>query len=918
MKAYQLSLFSNLQNIETTEMVLERKRYIQPFECVLASAELEGLLGADVTFEKAADDYVVIESDVDTTMLKRRLAYWQNLMGKEPQVPTQLLYEISDKTSLDYEALLSGHVNSTDLPKRRKLRYGPHDLHEYRGKFFPQLVKSLINAAGLEQGRLVLDPTCGSGTTNCEARSMGMKTIGLDLNPLSLLISRTKSAVLDLTPSELLSETEKIISHITLTATNSALNRWSEHDVRYLQRWFDEQALSELAQLLGIIDDCEHDGIVSLLQVCLSNIIRQVSWQKKADLRVRKEIYDYQAGMARQLFSEELTRQVGKLSRYLALLEKERPFPVAEIYEGDARKIDQLLPRAVGKCDLLITSPPYATALPYLDTDRLSLIILGLLPRSEHRAREYQMIGNREILESQRQQLWQVYQSRRAELPATVCDLIDELGAVNHQEGVGFRRRNLPALLSKYYLDMLDAMSSAHKMMRPNSFGFYVVGNNSTHVNGKKIEIPTDQFLWEIGQKAGWHQEKFLEMELLPSRDIFRKNRGSSESILVFRSTVRRTAIYGALNGKKNEVEDKAWDFHNEKTQPHLHSIHPYPARFIPQIPRKAILEYSKPGDCVLDPFCGSGTTLLESILLARTAVGVDNNAVACLVSQAKTACYTHEDVKSLNRFLNQLAFGQLTNSVNKWVPEYKNRNYWFSNEALSDLGQLKGAIARLPNPSRGLALATLSAIVVRVSYQDSDTRYTRVQKEYKQGSAFDWYQRKLSAAIKKLKQILEQPKAKASIHLADGRDLSFIDDSSIDLIVTSPPYLNAYDYHKYHRHRLHWIDGDVKFARDKEIGKHDTFTRPKANPERYFNNMEACFREWSRVLKPKAKVFIVIGDAIVGGQAVPVADRFIEILPELDLTLQKRWVRHLQTSKKSFNQRARINQEHILLFQKF
>ncbi len=141
------------------------------------------------------------------------------------------------------------------------------------------------------------------------------------------------------------------------------------------------------------------------------------------------------------------------------------------------------------------------------------------------------------------------------------------------------------------------------------------------------------------------------------------------------------------------------------------------------------------------------------------------------------------------------------------------------------------------------------------------------------------------------------------------------IDDETIDLIVTSPPYLNAYDYHKYHRHRLHWIDGDVSFARDMEIGKHDTFTRPRATPEPFFTDLRTCMREWKRVLKQGARALVVIGDAIVSKKFVPVGDRLAEIGQEMGLNLERRWVRSLSTTKKSFNQSARIKREHLLLF---
>lgn len=918
----QYSLFDGLELTSGSRITLERKPYIQPFEMVLAYAELHGLLG-DVKdnqlFKSVADEYVTLSVECDTNQLRRRLAYWQRIENGRLYPTNQVLYEYTDDDSVDKENLDRLDVEKLPLHGRRKLRYGPHDVHEYRGKFFPQLVRSLINAAGLKEGSVVLDPTSGSGTTNVEAKVLGMRSIGADLNPLSVKIARLKSSLVGISPEELSSVVQAITSslHDRGRASEAPEIRWSKKDLSYLRRWFDEKALEELAGVLQEIQS-SHSGVAEeFLLICLSNIVRRVSWQRDSDLRVRKQKERYYEGTVVTLFCEEVQRQASKLEPYLAVIKAERPFPETEIREGDARRIDALFPKWKGKCDVLITSPPYATALPYIDTDRLSLIILGLLPRSEHRDREGDMIGNREIGEPQRLKLWDTYMERRSDLPNSVSGLIDQLAETNHSDEVGFRRRNLPALLSKYFLDMLDAMISARWMMKPDAFAFYVVGNNSTNVSGKRIEIPTDKFLWEIGKKAGWHQEALVDMELLPCRDIFSKNSGSSENILVFRSTVQRTSVYGNFNGSEKENTDTAWNFHDEDTTPHLHALHPFPARFVPQIPRKAIEDYTKPGDTVLDPFCGCGTTLLEAILLNREAIGVDNNAVAELVSKAKTLQYSENHISELNNLLRILEDGNAAEEWRPTLPIYRNRDYWFDGAALRDIGVLRTGIDTLTENPRQLALAVLSSIIVRASHQDSDTRYARVEKRYTPGSALEWYVLKLRRVLEGLDSIRGSPRGKASVHLADGRDLSFLEEGSVDLIVTSPPYLNAYDYHKYHRHRLHWIDGDVSFARDLEIGKHDTFTRPNADPEPYFEDLRICFEHWSRVLKSKGGALIVVGDAIVNGKAVAVADRFTSLFEEVGLSLEDRWLRDLQTTKKSFNQRARLEKEHLLLVRK-
>jgi hypothetical protein len=92
-----------------------------------------------------------------------------------------------------------------------------------------------------------------------------------------------------------------------------------------------------------------------------------------------------------------------------------------------------------------------------------------------------------------------------------------------------------------------------------------------------------------------------------------------------------------------------------------------------------------------------------------------------------------------------------------------------------------------------------------------------------------------LKQAIDSVQKIVSLPHAESTVYLADSRHISVVPDSSVDFIVTSPPYLNTYDYHKYHRHRIHWINGDVAFARDQEIGKHDTFTKRFSIPDPYF-----------------------------------------------------------------------------------
>lgn len=384
---------------------------------------------------------------------------------------------------------------------------------------------------------------------------------------------------------------------------------------------------------------------------------------------------------------------------------------------------------------------------------------------------------------------------------------------------------------------------------------------------------------------------------------------------------LKREAIYTNAKGVRNlRVQGREWNFHDADTREHLHGLHPYPAKFIPQIPRKAIDLWTKKGDLVYDPFCGCGTTLLEARLMGRPSIGVDNNAVACLISKAKTGTYSPDDIERATQFLATLDRKLATIRPRKdLIPKNENFLYWFSVPVLERLSAIKSLVLRQAEPLRTLFLAAFSSIIVRVSYQDSDTRYAKIERVVRPQDVDTAFIGKLANIVGRLPSVaIDSKVVPVSVHQRDSRDVRFIPESTVSLIVTSPPYLNAYDYHKYHRQRLHWIDGDVALARDIEIGTHDEFTRPGAKPDAYFEDMDACFAEWQRVLRPGAKCLVVIGDAIVSKKPVRVADTFIDLMKRRGMSFEKHWIRELHSTSRAFNVRnSRMSHEHLLLFSK-
>ena len=142
------------------------------------------------------------------------------------------------------------------------------------------------------------------------------------------------------------------------------------------------------------------------------------------------------------------------------------------------------------------------------------------------------MIGNREVTTRSRAEYWTFYTANKSLLPRSTCALIERIDRLNTAGSVGFRRRNLPALLSKYFFDMREVMRQTLSLLRPGGAMFLVVGNNRTVAGGQPVEIRTAEHLGAIANRLGFRTADDMAMDMLVSRDIFRKNAMPSERII--------------------------------------------------------------------------------------------------------------------------------------------------------------------------------------------------------------------------------------------------------------------------------------------------------------------------------------------------------------------------------------------------
>lgn len=511
------------------------KPYLQPFERELAIRELIVLSGSEP--REVQPNVYQVESRMPIAQLSHHAVYWESFHNGSSFLSTQVRYEMSAERSRRAATRSpEGRYDGAELPKRRVLRYGPHDAHEYRGKFFPQLVRAAINLSDLPSDSLIADPMIGSGTTAVEALLSGHRTIGMDLNPLSVAISRSKIEALQLRPEAIERSYAQYAEALSrLRAGLIYFRTLPSGDQEYLERWFSRSSLAHLDRVIRAIRDVRDRRARRVFEIALSNSLRSISYQKDDDLRVRRDP-ESAAEDPVTVCRIEIERQ----ARLIGALAVEMDSPVeasrANVGVGDIRTLTEHWERWSGRVDLIVTSPPYATALPYLDTDRLSLVYLGLLGRGGHRDHDLRMIGNREVTKRHRS----IYLRRLDEqghlLPDTVTSVIRTIQGLNSDAAVGFRRLNLPSLLSKYFFDMRTAFYQMAAVARPASPMVMVVGNNHTVAGGERIEIRTPQLLASIAETIGYSIVDSIPMDMLTSRDIFRSNAGTAEAILMLRT----------------------------------------------------------------------------------------------------------------------------------------------------------------------------------------------------------------------------------------------------------------------------------------------------------------------------------------------------------------------------------------------
>ncbi|MEZ4524489.1 MAG: DNA methyltransferase [Desulfobacterales bacterium] len=426
---------------------------------------------------------------------------------------------------------------------------------------------------------------------------------------------------------------------------------------------------------------------------------------------------------------------------------------------------------------------------------------------------------------------------------------------------------------------------------------------------------------------------------------------------------------------KLHELLSGELNFHDGEDEYALHNFHPFPAKFPPQLPHKFIMALTAPDDFVLDPMMGSGTTVLEAGLCGRHGIGCDIDPLSILISQIKTADMNMDEVEKHGIRLLDNTRKILNNNGSKLLEGYKADldektvgfiDYWFAFETQTELAALISEINKIENILiKNFFKGIFSGIIitksggVSLSFDLAHTRPHRAKiaiskngeilfgKELigngsprtkmltkKLRSALTVFEKRFQQNVKNLTG-RKTAKTVSEIKYSEARKLD-IPDSSIDLIVTSPPYAsNAIDYMRAHKFSLVWFGykiDELSRMRKKYIGGESAqdaeFEQLPCYAEnivsdisakdrkkgiairRYYSEMKQALKEMFRVLKMNSSAIVVVGNSLMRDMDTETGKCIAEIGEHIGFKVIKIGIRDLDRNRRMLPAGRLINPE--------
>jgi SAM-dependent methyltransferase len=394
------------------------------------------------------------------------------------------------------------------------------------------------------------------------------------------------------------------------------------------------------------------------------------------------------------------------------------------------------------------------------------------------------------------------------------------------------------------------------------------------------------------------------------------------------------------------------------KTGDYTHTLHRFPGKFVPQVARELLKLLGVQGGqgCVLDPFCGSGTLLLEAAASDIESVGFDIDPLAAFITEAKVTPLSAGQIGELRSFWKDPLPDGVTPAP---LPGVANLSHWFTPACSEQLALFKGrALSIEDSLQRNFSLAVLSSLIRRVSNADDQTQKTYVSGTLKKNPPLPTglFPTFMSRALDGMTDYARVCRRAPVVRRADARD--FTVDGDVTAVATSPPYIDSIDYVYNQMLEYFWLYdvlgiesvGEMRRLRVQPMGFRKTKVEEglsrlhEASPntaamfaplvERieavshaeavnvvgYFEDYAAHLRAVGSVLAPGGKYALVVGESFIRGVTVPTAEILASLFESSGYRLLGRCAylikRHYMKFPRRENSRT-IKIDHVLCFER-